>query len=262
MNRKSKAMTPIIRYLASVWFWVELFTISGILFPISILIFLVTALFDRKLFILHKFTCVYSFIVLKINPLWRIKVTGRKKIDPKETYLMVSNHQSGADIIVLFLLWAHFKWVAKRSLFFYPFIGWTMWLNRYIAIERGKGSSMRKMMLDAASTLKQGTSVMIFPEGTRSKDGNLQPFKTGAFHLALDNQRPILPIAIHGTSKAIRKGGFLINRNHDIHAMVLDPVPYSQICNLDPKAVSERVHDLIEKALHSADPDSAQLPVE
>lgn len=244
-------MNSVIRYLASLYFWFELFFISGILFPLSFVLYLFTAPFDRRLFIMHKYTCAWSFIVLRINPLWRIKVSGRSKIDPKETYLMVSNHQSGADIIVLFLLWAHFKWVAKKSLFFYPFIGWNMWLNRYISIERGKGSSMRKMMSDAARTLKSGSSVMIFPEGTRSKDGNLQPFKTGAFHLALENHRPILPIAIKGTSMAIRKGGFLINKNHDIKAMVLDPIPYERIRGMDSKAVTDMVHDLIEKALVS-----------
>jgi 1-acyl-sn-glycerol-3-phosphate acyltransferase len=181
--------------------------------------------------------------------MWRIKVTGREKIDQHETYVMVSNHQSGADIIVLFLLWAHFKWVAKKSLFYYPFIGWTMWLNRYIALDRVKGSSMRKMMSDSALTLKAGNSVMIFPEGTRSKEGTIQPFKTGAFHIALSNQTPILPIAIKGTSKAIRKGGFLINRNFDIQAKVLDPISYDSIKELDSKQVAEKVHEMIRKEL-------------
>ncbi len=242
-------MNPALRIFASLYFWFELFFISGILFPLSFVLFFLTAPFDRRLFIMHKYTCAWSFIVLKINPLWRIKVTGRKKIDPKETYVMVSNHQSGADIIVLFLLWAHFKWVAKKSLFYYPFIGWNMWLNRYISIERGKGSSMRRMMTDAARTLKSRSSVMIFPEGTRSKDGNLQPFKNGAFHLALENHRPILPIAISGTSRAIRKNGFLINRNHDIKAMVLDPIPYETIKGMGSKEVAEMTHQMIADAL-------------
>lgn len=242
-------MTILIRYLASIYFWVELYLISAILFPISFLVFLLTFLFDKRLFLLHKYTCLWSFIVLKINPMWRIKVTGREKIKPGQTYVMVSNHQSGADIIVLFLLWSHFKWVAKKSLFYYPFIGWTMWLNQYIALDRAKGSSMRKMMSDAALTLKKGNSVMIFPEGTRSKDGNIQTFKTGAFHIALNNQTPILPIAIKGTSRAIRKGGFLINKNFDIQAKVLDPIPYEVIQYLDSKQVATMVHDLIRKAL-------------
>jgi len=242
-------MKRLIRFLASVYFWFELFFISGILFPLSFLLYILTAPFDRRLFVMHKYTCIWSFIVLTINPLWRIKVGGRKKIKPDETYVMVSNHQSGADIIVLFLLWAHFKWVAKKSLFYYPFIGWNMKLNRYISLERGKGSSMRKMMADAAKTLKEGNSVMIFPEGTRSPDGRLQNFKTGAFHLALENHRPILPIAISGTSKAIRKGGFLVNKNYNIRASVLEPIPYESFKNLDSKEVALLVHEKINDVL-------------
>lgn len=202
---------------------------------------------------MHKYTCIWSFIVLTINPYWRIRVSGRKKIKTDETYVMVSNHQSGADIIVLFLLWAHYKWVAKKSLFYYPFIGWNMWLNRYISLERGKGSSMRKMMADAARTLKEKNSVMIFPEGTRSPDGKIQSFKTGAFHLALENHRPILPVVISGTSKAIPKGGFLIDKNFNIRASVLDPIPYESFKHLDSKAIALMVHGIIGKELNEND---------
>jgi 1-acyl-sn-glycerol-3-phosphate acyltransferase len=244
-------MKTLIRYTASIYFWVEMYLVSTILFPIFFLVFLLTFAFDKRLFIFHKCTCLWSFIVLKINPMWRIKVTGREKIDRHQTYVMVSNHQSGADIIVLFLLWVHFKWVAKKSLFYYPIIGWTMWLNRYISLDRVKGSSMRKMMSDAARNLKAGNSVMIFPEGTRSKDGNIQPFKTGAFHIALSNQVPILPIVIKGTSKAIRKGGFLINRNFHIQANVLDPISYDSIKELDSKQVADKVRELIRRELLS-----------
>jgi len=183
-------MNTIIRYIASLYFWLELNLISAILFPISFLVYLLTFPFDKQLRILHKYTCLWSFIILKINPMWRIRVTGRNQINPAETYVMVSNHQSGADIIVLFLLWTHFKWVAKRSLFNYPFIGWNMRLNRYISLDRASTGSMKKMMVDAARTLKEGNSVMIFPEGTRSKDGNIQPFKTGRFILPLKTNAP------------------------------------------------------------------------
>ena len=142
--------------------------------------------------------------------------------------------------------------VAKKSLFSYPFIGWNMWLNRYISLERGKNSSMRQMMADAAKAIREKNSVMVFPEGTRSKDGNLQHFKTGAFHLALDNAVPILPVAISGTSKAIRKGGFLINKNFNIRAVVLDPIPYSVIAEMSPKEVAMMVEQKIAAVLEKS----------
>jgi 1-acyl-sn-glycerol-3-phosphate acyltransferase len=93
---------------------------------------------------------------------------------------------------------------------------------------------------------------MVFPEGTRSKDGNLQHFKTGAFHLALDNAVPILPVAISGTSKAIRKGGFLINKNFNIRAVVLDPIPYSVIAEMSPKEVAMMVEQKIAAVLEKS----------
>lgn len=162
---------------------------------------------------------------------------------------MVSNHQSGLDIIVLFKLWVHFKWVAKKSIYYYPFLGWNMWLNRYIALDRAKNSSMRKMMIDVEKTLKSGNSVMIFPEGTRSRNGELQPFKTGAFHIARQAQVPILPIAIYGTFNAVRKGGFLVSKNFSIRARVLDPIPYETFADIDPKEIAEKVHFIISQNL-------------
>ena len=244
-------MKKVLRFLASCYFWFELLFISALLFPVSFLIFLLTFLFDKKLIILHQFTCLWSFIVLKANFMWRIRVVGRENIDRNETYVLVSNHQSGADIIVLYLLWTNYKWVAKRSLYSFPFIGWNMWLNRYIPVDRGKKSSMLKMMEEASKTLRSGSSVMIFPVGTRSKDGRLQSFKSGAFHLALETGRPVLPIVISGTSMAIRKGGFLVNKNHDIQAKVLPPIPWSAFREMDAKNVTLMVQGIMQNELHN-----------
>ena len=169
--------------------------------------------------------------------------------DPRSTYIIVSNHQSGADILILFRLYRHYKWVAKQSLFYYPFIGWNMWLNGYISIVRTRGRSKLMMMDKAAIAVNAGNSVMIFPEGTRTRDGNLQPFKTGAFRLALDTKSPILPVAIIGTYNAIKKDSLLIHKNYNIRLVVLDPIPYSTIAHMDPKEIALKVHDLIQAAI-------------
>lgn len=242
-------MKTLVRFLASIYWWIEFWVICALFYPFMFLLYLVTFLFDKRLYLLHLSTCLWAFAVLKLNFMWRIKIIGRSKIDPGQTYVMVSNHQSGADIIVLFLLWKHFKWVAKKNLFYYPLIGWNMWLNQYIAIDRVRTSSIRKMISDASKAIKAGNSIMIFPEGTRSKDGNLQHFKTGAFQIALVNHTPIVPIAIKGTSKAIRKGGFLINKNFNIQAKVLDPIPYEAFKDLDSKQVAKKVHEILRVEL-------------
>jgi 1-acyl-sn-glycerol-3-phosphate acyltransferase len=241
----------ILQILASCYFWVSLFLVSALLFPIPIFLWLTTVLFDRRRYILHQFTCRWSDIILGINPYWKVSVEGREKIDPARVYVMVSNHQSGLDILVLFKLHRHFKWIAKKSLFAIPFIGWNMALNGYIAIERGRGRSKLQMMDKAAESIRAGNSVILFPEGTRSPDGALQSYKTGAFRLAIETQTPILPVVIKGTHRAIKKGGLLIHKNDQIKLFVLDPIPFSAFSHMDSKGLALMVHEKTRLELQS-----------
>ena len=235
--------------VVSCYFWFELFFISAIMFSIAVLIWLITLPFDPRRYILHKFTCFWSAVVFFLNPMWRARFEGKEKIDRKTTYVIVSNHASGADILVLFKLYTHFKWVAKRTLFYFPFIGWNMLLCQYILIERGRRGSVRRMMDKAIANIADHNSVLIFPEGTRSKDGHLQPFKTGAFQLALDTGVPILPVVIRGTHHAIQKGGFLIHRNRNIKATILDPIPYDVFKGHDARDVAILVHNVMNERM-------------
>jgi len=231
-----------IQILMSCYFWSSMFLISGLLFPVSLLLWLTTVLFDRRRYILHQWTCRWSDIVLGMNPYWKVRVEGREKIDPSKVYVMVSNHQSGLDILVLFKLHCHFKWVAKNGLFRIPFIGWNMGLNGYIPIERSRGRSKLQMMDKAADSIRAGNSVILFPEGTRSRDGGLQTYKTGAFRLALETRSEILPIVIIDTHSAIKKGGLMIHKNDHIKLVVIDPVPYESFQHLDSKELAHLVH--------------------
>jgi 1-acyl-sn-glycerol-3-phosphate acyltransferase len=242
--------TGFIQFLVSVYFWVSLFLIPGILFPFLVLVWFFTVLFDKRLVILHQCTCILSDITFAANPFWKATIEGSEKIDRKGVYVIVSNHQSGADIMILFKTHATFKWVSKKSLFFFPFIGWNMWLNRYIPIERSRGRSRLKMIDKAIKAVKQGNSLMLFPEGTRSRDGLLQSFKPGAFRVALETQTNILPIAIKGTFHAIRKGSLIINKNDHLKAVILDPISYNDFRNLKSNEVAVKVHDLIQAEIN------------
>ncbi len=244
-------MSNAISIIVSVWFWVSLFLLSALIFPFGILIFLLTVAFDRKRTILHYYTCTWAYIVVSVNPFWKIRIEGRKKIVAHIPYIMVANHASGADILVLYRLFRPFKWVAKRSLFFMPFMGWNMWLNGYIPIVRSKGKSKLQMMDKAVVAVKSGNSVMIFPEGTRSPDGKIQTFKTGSFRLAVETQTAILPIAVKGTFSAIRKGGLMIHKNHQIKAIVMEPIPFDTFRNMEIKDIATMVHNLIRDRLAS-----------
>lgn len=251
MGKLKSAIGKGFQVMASGYFWVTLFSVSAILFPVAVFLFITTVFVDRRRFILHQFTCRWADIILGINPYWKVKVLGRNKIDPARVYVMVSNHQSGLDILVLFKLHCHFKWVAKKGLFIIPFIGWNMGFNGYIPIERGRGKSKLQMMDKAAESISAGNSVILFPEGTRSPDGHLQAYKTGAFRLALETRSPILPVVIKGTHHAIKKGGLLIHKNNHIQVVVLDPIPYESFLHLDSRELSMLVFEKTKKELLS-----------
>jgi 1-acyl-sn-glycerol-3-phosphate acyltransferase len=249
MSKIKTVIRKFLQVMASCHFWVSLFLISGLLFPIPIFLWITTVLFDRRRYILHQFTCRWSDIILWFNPYWKIRVEGRENIAPSRVYVMVANHQSGLDILVLFKLHRHFKWVAKKSLFIIPFIGWNMALNGYIPIERGRGRSKLQMMDKAAASIRKGNSVIMFPEGTRSPDGRLQTYKTGAFRLALETHSPILPVIIKGTYHAIKKGGLLVHRNDRIKLVVLDPIPYESYSHMDSKELALFIHERTSQEL-------------
>lgn len=232
--------------IMSLLFWGFILITSIVLFPIALLIWLLTVLFDKRLVVLHIFTSLWASLYTWLNPLWNITIVGREKIHSKRTYIIVSNHQSLVDILVLFRLFVHYKWVSKVEVFKVPFIGWNMLLNRYIKLNRGSTASNREMMLACEKTLNAGNSILMFPEGTRSPDGDIRPFKRGAFELALKNKKSILPVAIEGSSKALPKKGFILKGKHKIKVHILDEIPYQNFENDSVETLTKKVHSIIK----------------
>jgi 1-acyl-sn-glycerol-3-phosphate acyltransferase len=213
----------------SLLFWAFIVMSSALLFPVALLIWAVTAPFDRRLRVQHLFTCWWASLYSWLNPLWRVKVEGREHIVPGRTYVMVANHQSFLDILVLFRLFRHFKWVSKAEMFRIPAIGWNMALNRYVKLRRGSPESIALMMAACEKHLAEGSSIMIFPEGTRSEDGRLRSFKHGAFTLARSAKVPLLPIVVEGTAHALPKHGFVLRGRHAIRIRVLQEIPVEKV---------------------------------
>jgi 1-acyl-sn-glycerol-3-phosphate acyltransferase len=222
------------------------------MFPVALLCWALTLPFDRRKVILHRLTCFWASLYTWLNPAWRVKVVGREKIDPNETYVMVANHQSLLDIFVLFRLFRHFKWVSKVENFRLPCIGWNMHLNGYIQLKRGDRSSIAVMLRTCRENLAAGNSIMMFPEGTRSRTGKLRGFKTGAFNLAQDAKRPVLPIVVHGTASALPKRGVILQGRHRIVIEVLDPITYTTFAEEDAEDLMLRVRELIGEHLEKA----------
>ena len=237
------------RRIYSVFFWLFLGASSLACFPVAVLIWLATLPFDRRLTLLHQFTCFWASLYTWLNPAWRVHITGRGRIRPGATYVMVANHQSLLDILVLFRLFAHFKWVSKIEIFRVPLIGWNMSMNRYVKLKRGDRASIAQMMRASEQTLAEGSSIMMFPEGTRSHDGHLKAFKPGAFALALKMGVPLLPIVIEGTGNALPKRGFVLQGRHEIRIRVLEPIPSASFADLSPEELTERVREVFAREL-------------
>jgi 1-acyl-sn-glycerol-3-phosphate acyltransferase len=229
------------RFIYSLLFWAFIFVSSLLLFPVAVLLWGVTAPFDRRKVLLHRFTCFWASLYSWLNPAWPVSVTGREKIPRDQACVMVANHLSLVDILILFRLQTHFKWVSKQENFKVPVVGWNMSLNRYIQLKRGNRASVRQMMRACEKTLAEGSSIMMFPEGTRSPSGRMRSFRTGAFDLALKARAPILPIVIHGTADALPKSGFVLQGRHPIRIEVLDLIPYESFAH---KSVEDLTRDV------------------
>jgi 1-acyl-sn-glycerol-3-phosphate acyltransferase len=236
------------RILFSVLFWAFLALSSIALFPIAVVIWAVTLLVDRRKVVLHQFTCFWASLYTWLNPAWPVTITGREKLG-SEPAVMVANHLSFLDILVLFRLFSHFKWVSKVENFRVPFIGWNMYLNQYIALRRGDRTSVIQMMRACERTLAAGSSIMMFPEGTRSPSGRMRRFKPGAFELAIKSGRPIQPIVIQGTHNALPKRGFVLQGRHPIRITVLDPVNAEAYAGQSVEDVTAHVRGIIASHL-------------
>jgi len=207
--------------------WVAGAFLTIILFFVVLFLTLALLPFDKKRKVGHAQCYWWANTICRLNPYWNVGVKGIENIDPRQTYVIVANHQSLADIIILYKTHMQFKWVAKESLFKIPFLGWTLSLIRHIRLSRGRFGSIKKVLLKAAWWLRNDVSVFFFPEGTRSSTGKMNKFQNGAFKLAIKEKRPILPIRVEGTKEAIPKGGWLFKTRVNGKLTVLPPVDTS-----------------------------------
>lgn len=238
-----------MRRIYSTLFWVFMAVSSLLLFPVAVLIWAFTLPFDPRKVVLHRFTCFWASLYSWLNPMWPVTLVGREKIRSGVPYVMVANHLSLLDILVLFRLFTHFKWVSKIENFRVPLIGWNMSLNRYIKLRRGDRTSILQMLKSCETTLSRGSSIMMFPEGTRSPNGRMRSFKPGAFGLALKTGSPILPIVISGTADALPKRGFLLQGRHPIRISVLDEISAESFAGATADELGARVRGVIAREL-------------
>ncbi|MFH1214888.1 MAG: lysophospholipid acyltransferase family protein [Pseudomonadota bacterium] len=179
----------------------------------------------------------------------RVKVEGLENIAPGKPYIFAANHQSQFDIFTMQGCFDFdFRWLAKKELFQIPLFGRAMHLAGYISIDRSHGREALKSLKEAAERIASGTSVILFPEGTRSLDGKLHPFKTGGMVLAIKSGVPLVPVGISGTFHILPKGKLLAKPGR-VTIRVGSPVETKELVAGQKQELAERMHDEVARLL-------------
>jgi 1-acyl-sn-glycerol-3-phosphate acyltransferase len=206
----------------------------------------ITYLFDRKGRVVHHYARLWGKVALLANRV-KVKIEGMEHLNGKGPYIFMSNHQGSYDIFALLgHLPYQFKWLVKKELFSIPFFGWTMAAAGYISIDREGTRETVEAMNEAAQKIRDGMSVVIFPEGSRSPDGSIQAFKKGGFTLAMKSKVPIVPIAISG-SRDIMPKDKLTATSGQIRILVDHPIDIQHCSLKDRGSLMKMVRETILK---------------
>lgn len=235
-----------MKVIISALIWLASTLLTILLFFVVLFLVIILLPFDKKRKIAHAQCFWWSDAVISLNPYWDISVSGLENIDRDKTYVIIANHQSLGDIVVLYQTHMQFKWVAKQSLFKIPFIGWCLSLTKHIKLLRGEFSSIKKVYRQASYWLRNDISVLFFPEGTRSDTDEMNAFQNGAFKLAIKEKKPILPIAIKGTREAIPKGDWVFKTSVAASLKVLPAVETEDFKPADFAQLRDIVREKLE----------------
>ena len=230
-------------------FAIYTFVICTVMLLLSVVAFVLTVPFDKQRKVVHELSRALVYMFVMVPPMWKRRVEGLEHIEKDKPYVIVINHQSMVDIMMLYLVPMIFRWVSKREAYRIPFIGRFLLLHGDITIDRKQGSkAMRKVMEKGQMWLGRGVSVSMFPEGTRSKDGEIHRFKAGAFALAKEAGVGILPVVMDG-STTMFKPSMMVNWRNEFVIRVLPPVTADEVAQTDQSELMEQVRERMVDAL-------------
>lgn len=236
--------------------WLFLFSVPFVTCTVCILAIIETAIFKSSTVKTQRYPRSWARILLRIAGI-RVRVTGMENLDPKATYVFAGNHTSQLDIYSFQAYSPHdFRWIAKKELFNIPLFGLAMRTVGFIAIDRSRGREALKSLSQAAGRISDGSSVLIFPEGTRSRDGRLHPFKAGAILLAIKSGVPVVPIGFNNASRLLPKGS-LLPKSGEIVLRIGTPIPTTDYKSKDKQKLALLLHDRVAQLL-----DEQHLPRE
>lgn len=211
------------RVLFSIYVWIYYSALFIFFFLIISVVYILTFPFDRYRKVCNRLLSMMAWCMMRPSPTWKMNIEGIDKFDAVKPTIFISNHQSFMDIPFAFQLPWKMKWVVKHSMTYIPVMGWIVKLTGHLTINRKSKSAVKKLS-KLVQPLKDLIPVMIFPEGTRSLDGEIKMFKNGAFLLALEHGFLIQPIVIDGAYSALPSGSNLFNPKASFKMRVLDSI--------------------------------------
>jgi 1-acyl-sn-glycerol-3-phosphate acyltransferase len=215
--------------MLSIIFYIYVIIELTFFFILSVLALIVCFPFDKPRRVVHELSRAICMCFWYVPLTWKRRIKGLENVDKSKSYVIVINHNSMADIISLYFVPLNFRWVSKREVFRIPYIGQLLSIHGDIAIDRSKGAdSMRKVTEQGKMWIGRGVSIAMFPEGTRSKSGEMGRFKQGAFALAKEAGVEILPVVMHGTRDVLKKN-FMVNWRNRLSVSVLPPISVDKV---------------------------------
>ena len=214
-------------------------------FILSVLAWVLLLPFDKPRRVIHELSRCICMAFWYPPFTWKRRIKGLENIDKSKSYVIAINHNSMADILALYFLPLNFRWVSKREVFRIPYVGQLLTIHGDIAIDRSKGAdSMRKVTEDGKMWIGRGASIAMFPEGTRSKSGEMGRFKQGAFVLAKEAGVEILPVVMHGTRTVLNKF-YLVNWRNVLKVSVLPPISAEEVAATPMPELMEKTRTMM-----------------
>lgn len=226
---------------------------SVIITPFFLMVWLLTFWWDRRRLAAHMMGTFWAWHYQSLIVFWKLKLEGREKIPWNRPVVIVANHRSLVDILALYKLRRPFKWVSKAENFKLPFVGMVLSLSNCIKIERGSQRSGLQFIARAEEEMKKGSSILIFPEGTRSRNPGMRRFMDGAFVLAKKMGCGIVPVVHSGTEKTFPKGknSWVLQGRATIRIRVMDEIPPDKVSLLEMQELKQYTYDLMQNGIEA-----------
>jgi 1-acyl-sn-glycerol-3-phosphate acyltransferase len=252
--KDSRLRELLSRLRSALIYWPLTVLITLLIEPVS----LATALLDRSDRTTHRVVAFWSGLLLRLYSM-PVTVTGIERLDLSRPRIYAANHLSALDIPLVYrYLPFQFRIIAHRLVFRVPLVGWHLRAAGQLMIDPDSVALSRKALREAVETLRRGLPMVIFPEGERSPTGQMQPFRRGAFYVAVEAQADVVPIAISGTYRAFPIGSAHM-RPGPLQLIIGDPIPVAGYTRRDLDALAKRTQAAVRELLRSA--ESKQLLV-